>query len=73
MSKRQGTDLHHLNLSQSESTSGSRSFLRISSKLQKVGSSFLFFAKPIEFRGVFYDTVYNLARPELSYKLILNQ
>ena len=41
MSERQGTDLHHLSVSQSETTCGSPSFLWISSKLQNVASFFL--------------------------------
>ena len=54
MGERQGTDLRNQSISQSESTCGSRSFLRISSKLCNVTSSF-FFAKSLEFREVFYD------------------
>ena len=54
MSERQSTDVRHQSVSQSESTCGSRSFFADFIKTIK-RSEFVFFAKVLEFCGVFYD------------------
>ena len=56
MSKRQGTDLRNQSISQSESTCSSRSLFADLLKTTKRREFFFFFAKALEFCGVFYDT-----------------